>query len=57
MSAMESAMKNRLHVTAITIAVAAALGSGAAAEEKYQKLTGPQIRAKLAGMEVTDEVH
>ena len=25
--------------------------------EKFQKLTGSQIRAKFAGMEVTDEVH
>ena len=28
-----------------------------AAQEKFQKLTGAQIRAKFAGMEVTDEVH
>jgi len=27
------------------------------AAEKFQKLTGPQIRAKFAGMELTDEVH
>ena len=31
--------------------------STATAEEKFQKLTGPQIRAKIAGMEVSDEVH
>ena len=27
------------------------------AGEKFQKLSGPQIRAKLAGMEITDEAH
>jgi uncharacterized protein len=31
--------------------------NGAAAEEKFQKLNGGQIRAKLAGMELTDGVH
>jgi hypothetical protein len=46
-------------ITAVTIALlaAAALPSGAATEEKFQKLTGAQIRAKFAGMELTDEVH
>jgi uncharacterized protein len=29
----------------------------AAAEEKYQKLTGAQIRAKIVGMEVSDQIH
>jgi hypothetical protein len=32
-------------------------GSNAAAEQKFQKLTAGQIRAKLAGMELTDNVH
>ncbi len=50
-------MKKPMRITAITILAAAALGSGAAAEEKYQKLSGAQIRAKFAGMELTDEVH
>jgi hypothetical protein len=27
------------------------------AAEKFQKLSGPQIRARLAGMEITDEAH
>jgi len=35
----------------------ATLGADAAAEEKFQKLTGGQIRAKLGGMELTDNVH
>src|SRR6516225_702953 len=29
----------------------------AAAEQKFQKLTGGQIRAKLTGVELTDNVH
>jgi hypothetical protein len=32
-------------------------GGGTLAEERFQRLSGPQIRAKLAGMEVTDSVH
>ena len=31
--------------------------SNAAAEQKFQKLTGAQIQARFAGMEVTDEAH
>ena len=27
------------------------------AAEKFQKLSGPQIRTRLAGMEITDEAH
>src|SRR6266700_5616402 len=41
----------------IVFASAGAILSGAAAVEKFQKLSGSQIRAKLAGMEITDEVH
>jgi hypothetical protein len=33
------------------------LAHGAQAEEKFQKLNGAQIRGKLAGMEVSDEIH
>ena len=29
----------------------------AAAEQKFQKLTGAQIQAKFAGLELTDEAH
>jgi hypothetical protein len=44
------------------ILAAATLGSvsleiGAAAAGGFQKLSGSQIRAKLAGMQLTDEVH
>src|ERR1700687_6027976 len=42
---------------AIVLASAGAILSGAPAAEKFQKLSGSQIRAKLAGMEITDEVH
>jgi hypothetical protein len=41
---------------AILLASALAIASAAAAE-KFQKLSGAQIRAKLPGMEITDEVH
>jgi hypothetical protein len=42
---------------AIVLATAGTIVSGAAAAEKFQKLSGAQIRAQLAGMEITDEVH
>jgi len=54
-AARESEMTRRLRVAVIV--VAAIWSSGAMAEEKFQKLTGVQIRAKIAGMEVSDEVH
>ena len=41
----------------IAMLVAAAFVSSAGAEEKLQKLSGGQIRGKIAGMELTDEVH
>jgi hypothetical protein len=41
----------------IVLAGVGAMLSVAAAAEKFQKLSGSQIRAKLAGMEITDEVH
>jgi hypothetical protein len=50
-------MMRRLRVTGTVILAVAVLGAGAAAEEKFQKLTGAQIRAKIAGMEMSDEVH
>ena len=50
-------MDRRMNAIAIAILVAAVFASSAAAEEKLQKLSGGQIRAKIAGMELTDEVH
>lgn len=38
-------------------ATAIILASGAAAAERFQKLGGGQIQAKIAGMEMTDGVH
>jgi hypothetical protein len=54
---MRNSTKRQLHVTGLACLAAATLAAGAAAEEKFQKLTAGQIRAKLAGMELTDNVH
>ena len=50
-------MKGRLRIAGLTLLAVATLGLTAAAEEKFQKLTGGQIRGKLGGMELTDNVH
>ena len=50
-------MKSRLGTATMAVVAVAALASGAAAEEKHQKLSAGQIRAKIAGMKLTDEVH
>jgi len=46
---------------AVMLAAAAlcpvSLETGAVAAEGFQKLSGSQIRARLAGMQITDEVH
>ena len=55
MSTWENSTKRRLRVTALACLAVATLGPSAAAEEKFQKLTGGQIRAKLAGMELTSK--
>jgi hypothetical protein len=47
----------RKRVAAVTFVGAIVLATCAQAEEKFQKLTGAQIRAKLVGMAVSDEVH
>jgi len=51
--------KKQKHMAAAMIGLlgAVAFGSCAAAEQKFQKLTGAQIQAKFAGMELTDEAH
>jgi hypothetical protein len=54
--AMEIGMKGRI-IIALLLVSAVTLGPIAQAEEKFQKLTGAQIQAKFAGMEMTDEVH
>ena len=57
MSTRKNSTERRLRVTAHACLAVATLGADAAAEEKFQKLTGGQIRAKLGGMELTDEAH
>jgi hypothetical protein len=50
-------VKERLCIIGLACLAVAMLAPGAAAEEKFQKLKGGQIRAKFAGMELTDNVH
>src|SRR5882757_3741055 len=44
-------------MTIITAATVASISVGAATAENSQKLFGSQIRARFAGMQLTDEVH
>jgi hypothetical protein len=53
----KNSTKRRLRVTGLAFLAVATLAAEAAAEEKFQKLKGGQIRAKLAGVELTDNVH
>jgi hypothetical protein len=53
---MEIAMR-RVAAMGVALVAIAIFGSGTAAQEKLQKLSGSQIRARLAGMDFTDEVH
>jgi hypothetical protein len=57
MGAGKNSTKRRLLVTGLALLAAAAFGSTAATEEKFQKLTGGYIRARFRGMELTDNVH
>ena len=57
MGTRKNSTKKRLRVAGLACLAAATLAASAAAEEKFQKLKGGQIRAKLAGMELTDNVH
>jgi hypothetical protein len=50
-------MRKLVGSATIATLVTAAFASSAGAEEKFHKLTGAEIRANLAGMEVTDNVH
>src|SRR5262245_8611682 len=54
---MGNSMRRHFRPTGLALLAVAIFGSGAAAGEKFQKLTAGQIRAKLAGMELTDNVH
>jgi len=42
---------------AVVLFTAVTFTWAAAAQQKFQKLTGAQIRAKFGGMELTDQVH
>src|SRR5262249_61409843 len=57
MSARKNSTKRRLRVTALACLAVAAVGGGATAEEKIQKLTGGENPRKAGGMEQTDKVH
>ena len=50
-------MIERLIIAMITVGGALAVAQTTEAAEKFQKLSGSQIRARLAGMEITDEAH
>ena len=57
--AFESKELSKCLIAALTSGVGGllALNAGFVAAESLQKLTGAQIRAKFAGMQLTDEVH
>ena len=52
-------MQKKKQATAAMIATLGVIAfeSSAVAQQKFQKLTGAQIQAKLPGMELTDEAH
>jgi hypothetical protein len=49
--------KPTLQMPAAATVGLALLGAGAAAAENPKRLSGAEIRARLAGMQLTDEVH
>ena len=54
---MSSTTKKQLAAATTALLGVFAFQPTAAAEQKFQKLTGAQIQAKFAGMELTDEAH
>jgi hypothetical protein len=54
MSPRKNSTKRSFCINGLALLATAAWSSNAVAEEKFQKLTGGQIRAKLAGMELTN---
>ena len=54
---MSSTTKKQLAAAATALLGVFAFQPPAAAEQKFQKLTGAQIQAKFPGMELTDEAH
>jgi hypothetical protein len=57
MGSMSNATKKQLATATTALLGVFAFQPTAAAEQKFQKLTGAQIQAKLPGMELTDEAH
>ena len=53
----ERRLAKRLPVATVVVLATVALRCSAGAEETSERLSGPQIRAKIAGMALTDEVH
>ena len=54
---MSSTTKKQLAAATTALLGVFAFQATAAAEQKFQKLTGAQIQAKFSGMELTDEAH
>ena len=54
---MSNTTKKQLAATTTALLGVFAFQPTAAAEQKYQKLTGAQIQSKFAGKELTDEAH
>jgi len=50
-------MAKRLAVLAAAVLSAIVVESRAESADKFKRLTGAQIQARLAGMEITDEAH
>jgi hypothetical protein len=50
-------MNSNMIVTALALLGSICMISTIGAQERFQKLAGQQIQAKLAGMELTDETH
>jgi hypothetical protein len=54
---LEVAVKKLLKIITVIIVASISVEVSAVAAEHSQKLSGAQIRAKFAGMQLTDEVH
>jgi len=50
-------IKKQMTAAMIVMLSVVAFEAAAAAEQKFQRLTGAQIQAKFPGMELTDEAH
>jgi hypothetical protein len=50
-------MNKRLALLAAAVLCAIAVEARAESTEKFQRLTGAQIQARVSGMEITDETH